>query len=345
MLENYPDRIEKVAGNYKISEGIYLIPHTTCGLSEIGKQEMMYRRTKKGWMPDDFSHEQSLVLDTEKGLLIINSCSHGGVANIINEVREAFPDKKIYGYIGGFHLFNKSNEAIGEVAEMISQTSVDYICTGHCTGGRAYGILKEKLGDNFIAFSAEYDSLRPVRQISDCLILWDPDNAPADEAISKLKALGGRCGISSMKHDLLTAEYVKQVRDAGFEVQSSIFKTPREVESYANGVTYVLSDFALFPAKSMKAKMSLHESDKTLRTGEKITFTGKQFKYSSLEIQIDIKGSVEVIVGGKRHYTFTHADGMQRIGSWRFYDTAPTIEIVAKENSTIKAVTINQYKY
>ena len=147
MLEKYPDRIEKVTGNYKISEGIYLIPHTTCGLSEIGKQEMMYRRTKKGWMPDDFSHEQSLVLDTEKGLLIINSCSHGGVANIINEVREAFPDKKIYGYIGGFHLFNKSNEAIGEVAEMISQTSVDYICTGHCTGGRAYGILKEKLGD------------------------------------------------------------------------------------------------------------------------------------------------------------------------------------------------------
>ena len=224
MLEKYPDRIEKVTGNYKISEGIYLIPHTTCGLSEIGKQEMMYRRTKKGWMPDDFSHEQSLVLDTEKGLLIINSCSHGGVANIINEVREAFPDKKIYGYIGGFHLFNKSNEAIGkqemmyrrtkkgwmpddfsheqslvldtekglliinscshggvaniinevreafpdkkiygyiggfhlfnksneaigEVAEMISQTSVDYICTGHCTGGRAYGIFKEKLGD------------------------------------------------------------------------------------------------------------------------------------------------------------------------------------------------------
>lgn len=215
----------------------------------------------------------------------------------------------------------------------------------HTQHFEAYKMAKEKLGDNFIAFSAEYDSLRPVRQISDCLILWDPDNAPADEAISKLKALGGRCGISSMKHDLLTAEYVKQVRDAGFEVQSSIFKTPREVESYANGVTYVLSDFALFPAKSMKAKMSLHESDKTLRTGEKITFTGKQFKYSSLEIQIDIKGSVEVIVGGKRHYTFTHADGMQRIGSWRFYDTAPTIEIVAKENSTIKAVTINQYKY
>ena len=148
MLDEYNDRIERVSGNYQISEGIYLIPHSTKNLSKIGKNEKMYRHTKKGWMPDDFSHEQSLVLETDKGLLIINSCSHGGVVNIINEVKKALPDKKVYGYIGGFHLFNKSDAVIEEVADSIKASAIDYVCTGHCTKERAYAILKEKLGDN-----------------------------------------------------------------------------------------------------------------------------------------------------------------------------------------------------
>ena len=147
MLDEYEERIEKVSGVYQLSEGAYLIPHATAGLSAIGKRERMYRRTGRTWTPDDFSHEQSLVLDTEKGLLIINACSHGGVLNTMNEVGEVFPEKPIYGYIGGFHLFNKSNAVIEEVADALKETTLDYVCTGHCTKERAYGILKQKLGD------------------------------------------------------------------------------------------------------------------------------------------------------------------------------------------------------
>ena len=112
IIENYPERITFVSGNYSLCDGAYLIPHTTNGLEKIGKREMMYRRTTDGWRPDDFSHEQSLVLDTDKGLIIINSCSHGGAVNIINEVKKVFPDKHIYGLVGGFHLFNKSNSQV-----------------------------------------------------------------------------------------------------------------------------------------------------------------------------------------------------------------------------------------
>ncbi len=60
----------------------------------------------------DYSHEQSLVVDTEKGPVIFNSCSHGGAANIINEVTQTFPNKKIYGLVGGFHLFNKTEDKL-----------------------------------------------------------------------------------------------------------------------------------------------------------------------------------------------------------------------------------------
>ena len=147
MTKNYSDRLEFVSGDYKLCDGVYLVPHKTGGLESIGKREMMYIRTKDGWRPDNFSHEQSLVFDTDKGLVIINSCSHGGAVNIINEVKSTFPNKHIYELVGGFHLFNKSEKEIRSVAKNILETGIDYVCTGHCTKDRAYGIMKEELGD------------------------------------------------------------------------------------------------------------------------------------------------------------------------------------------------------
>ena len=147
MMETFADRIESVRGVFPLTEGAWLVPHTTAGLSSIGRREKMFRRIEGRWVPDDFSHEQSLVLDTEKGLVIINSCSHGGVVNTVDEVRAAFPGKHVYGYIGGFHLFNKTESEIDAVADALKGISVDYICTGHCTKERAYAILAGRLGE------------------------------------------------------------------------------------------------------------------------------------------------------------------------------------------------------
>ena len=115
MMAKYSDRIEIVSGDYELTDGVWLIPHKTEGLDSIGKRENMFRKTSKGLIPDDYSHEQSLVFETDKGLVILNSCSHGGTANIINEVKRTFPDKKVYGLIGGFHLFNKRDDEIRTV--------------------------------------------------------------------------------------------------------------------------------------------------------------------------------------------------------------------------------------
>lgn len=147
ILSEYPDRIMFAEGDLQIGDGMYLIPHKTPGLEAIGKREKMYRKKGSRWQPDDFSHEQSLVMETEKGLIIFNSCSHGGAVNIINEIAATFPGKKIYALIGGFHLYNKSSSEVRELGKRIKETGIQYVCTGHCTGERAYAVLKEELGD------------------------------------------------------------------------------------------------------------------------------------------------------------------------------------------------------
>lgn len=147
ILEKYAERFVFATGNMKLSDGICLVPHSTPGLEKIGRREHMYQRRKDGWHPDDFSHEQSLVFETEKGLVVFNSCSHGGAANIIREVSESFGGKAVYAIIGGFHLYNKSEAEVREFAKQVEDTGIQYVCTGHCTGEKSYAVLKEELGE------------------------------------------------------------------------------------------------------------------------------------------------------------------------------------------------------
>lgn len=147
VMTDYAQRIELVEGDYPLCPGVTLVPHKTPGLENIGKREAMYLREGRKWYPDDFRHEQSLVFETERGLVIFNSCSHGGADNIIKEVQSTFPGKKIYAIIGGFHLYNKTEEEVLAFARRVQECDVEQIYTGHCTGKKAYGLLQGVLGD------------------------------------------------------------------------------------------------------------------------------------------------------------------------------------------------------
>lgn len=146
-LDNYAERIKYVEGDYQLLEGVYLIPHKTIGLEKIAKRVKLFVKDHGKMFPDDFAHEQSLVFETEKGLVIFNSCSHGGPDNIINEIQATFPEKEICAYIGGLHLSKLSKEEVEELAERLKSTGIRKIITGHCTGEEAYAVLKKDLGD------------------------------------------------------------------------------------------------------------------------------------------------------------------------------------------------------
>ena len=146
-LERFADRIRFVEGIAEIAPGITLVPHSTAGLERIGEMAHLSVKENGKYRPDSFDHEQSLVFDTPKGLFIMNSCSHGGADNIIKEIEATFPGKQIYAILGGFHLFRTPDDRVKAFAERLRDLNVQKIYTGHCTGGRAYEILHEVLGD------------------------------------------------------------------------------------------------------------------------------------------------------------------------------------------------------
>lgn len=148
IMTRHADRIVKADPDMFIAEGIRLLGHSTPGLEKLGRMEKMY--LKQGFLryvPDDFSHEHSLVFEMGDGVAVFNSCSHAGADNIINEVIQAYPGKRIIAMIGGFHLFNKSDDYVRAFARRVGDTGVEAVYTGHCTGQKAWDIMHEELGD------------------------------------------------------------------------------------------------------------------------------------------------------------------------------------------------------
>ncbi len=146
FLRKYSDRIVYISGDKEILPGVTLVPHRTPGLEETARRVNLYIKENGRLRPDSFAHEQSLVFDTDRGLVIFSSCSHGGADNIIREIETVFPGKQLYAMLGGFHLYKSTEEEVRALAERIRKTGIQKIYTGHCTGERAFSLLKEELG-------------------------------------------------------------------------------------------------------------------------------------------------------------------------------------------------------
>lgn len=147
MLEENRSRLFRVRGDMEICAGIRLIAHHTPHLEDAGKREKMFLKDGEEWLTDCFAHEQSLVFEEEDGIVIFNSCSHGGADNIIREAADVYPGRRIRAMIGGFHLHNKDDGFIRELAGRMGGTGVEQIYTGHCTGENGYRVLREELGE------------------------------------------------------------------------------------------------------------------------------------------------------------------------------------------------------
>ena len=84
--------------------------------------------------------------------MIFNSCSHGGIVNIVREVQMALGGQKVYAVVGGFHMMKLSGmDTLAIPEEEVVETAQELkgleIYTGHCTGNIAFRILKKELGE------------------------------------------------------------------------------------------------------------------------------------------------------------------------------------------------------
>jgi 7,8-dihydropterin-6-yl-methyl-4-(beta-D-ribofuranosyl)aminobenzene 5'-phosphate synthase len=97
--------------------------------------------------------EQSLVIDTDHGLVIITGCAHPGIVKILSEIKESFK-KSFYLVFGGFHLGGSSRAEIESIISRFKALGVKKVGPTHCSGDLARNLFSEKFGEDFIRVGA-----------------------------------------------------------------------------------------------------------------------------------------------------------------------------------------------
>jgi 7,8-dihydropterin-6-yl-methyl-4-(beta-D-ribofuranosyl)aminobenzene 5'-phosphate synthase len=110
----------------------------------------------KTWEPDELLvDERFLAVNVAgKGLVVLSSCSHAGVVNVLTHAHECFSDTSVHAVLGGLHLSGPNEEIIGQTVEGLRAFDLRTIAAGHCTGWRALMALGNAFGDKILAPTA-----------------------------------------------------------------------------------------------------------------------------------------------------------------------------------------------
>lgn len=133
--------------------GVYMtgeIPRLTNFEDTGGAFYLDRELAKKDLLPDD----QSLVIDMDGGLVLLLGCCHSGLINTISYVADVFGTDKFLLVAGGMHLLNADNRRLSETVAALRSYSIGLLAPGHCTGEKAFGILRAAFPGSFTPLSS-----------------------------------------------------------------------------------------------------------------------------------------------------------------------------------------------
>lgn len=89
-----------------------------------------------GKNPDQVLDDQSLIINTSKGVVVLLGCCHAGVANTLEAVADFTGEESFYMVLGGMHLSSASENMMRETVQGLEKFKVQKIGLAHCTGHR-----------------------------------------------------------------------------------------------------------------------------------------------------------------------------------------------------------------
>lgn len=93
--------------------------------------------------------EQSLLLESSEGLVVITGCAHPGIVYITRKAIE-ITGNNVYLVVGGFHLGGSLPSRISCVAESLLRLGVQKVALCHCSGDEARKVFKDYFAENYI---------------------------------------------------------------------------------------------------------------------------------------------------------------------------------------------------
>ena len=94
--------------------------------------------------------EQSVVLRTTEGLMVITGCAHPCVVNIVRTVKEIGGEDRVHLVLGGFHLGGQPATRIKSILREFRHLSVQKVAPCHCSGDERRRLLAHEYAAGYI---------------------------------------------------------------------------------------------------------------------------------------------------------------------------------------------------
>lgn len=105
--------------------------------------------TADGFEADPLQDDQTLIIDSEKGLILLCGCAHAGLVNIMRLALAKTGRERIHAIVGGTHLGPADENQFMETLKALREFGVERLATSHCTGLLRAAQLQREFGGRF----------------------------------------------------------------------------------------------------------------------------------------------------------------------------------------------------
>lgn len=102
--------------------------------------------TPAGKVEDTIPEDQSLVLNSPQGLVLVTGCGHAGIINTLTFAEKEFPKTPVLAVVGGVHLFPATETQVDWTADKMKEFGLSYFVGAHCTGIDSVFRIRQRLG-------------------------------------------------------------------------------------------------------------------------------------------------------------------------------------------------------
>jgi 7,8-dihydropterin-6-yl-methyl-4-(beta-D-ribofuranosyl)aminobenzene 5'-phosphate synthase len=103
------------------------------------------RKEDGSLVEDNVPEDMSLVIDSDKGLVVVSGCGHAGIINTLEYARKSVREAPVHAALGGFHLFEADAATLAWTAEKLHAMGLANLLGAHCTGIESVFALRQKL--------------------------------------------------------------------------------------------------------------------------------------------------------------------------------------------------------
>jgi 7,8-dihydropterin-6-yl-methyl-4-(beta-D-ribofuranosyl)aminobenzene 5'-phosphate synthase len=155
LIARHAHRFRFVHERSEILPGVFVLPRIAGPYARPSGNKVLYLRQGRAFIPDDFRHEVVVAIQERDAMVVLTGCSHHGLLNMVETVSTEFPGVPVRAVVGGFHLaalpplrgMAESARVVADIGRAVLELGVATTYTGHCTGKRAFDVLRDAMGD------------------------------------------------------------------------------------------------------------------------------------------------------------------------------------------------------